>query len=86
MFLEPVVGAPRVFVEGEMPIPEALKRLGAQVGLDMVGVTGDFEPGPRDLALVVAGHGRRSCPRCASASRPACLTSASWPAGAAARG
>ena len=63
VFLEPVVGAPRVFVEGEMPIPEALKRLGAQVGLDMVGVTGgDFEPGPRDLALVVAGHGREELP------------------------
>ena len=63
VFLEPVVGAPRVFVEGEMPISEALKRLGAQVGLDMVGVTGgDFEPGPRDLALVVAGHGREELP------------------------
>jgi xanthine dehydrogenase accessory factor len=63
VFLEPVVGAPRVFVEGEMPIPEALKRLGAQVGLDMVGVAGgDFEPGPRDLALVVAGHGREELP------------------------
>ena len=46
-----------------MPIAEALKRLGAQVGLDMVAVTGgDFEPGPRDLALVVAGHGREELP------------------------
>ena len=46
-----------------MPISEALKRLGAQVGLDMVGVTaGDFEPGPRDLAVVVAGHGREELP------------------------
>ena len=63
VFLEPVVRAPRVFVEGEMPIPEALKRLGAQVGLDMVGVAGgDFEPEPRDLALVVAGHGREELP------------------------
>ncbi len=63
VFLEPVVGAPRVFVEGEMPISEALKRLGAQVGLDMVGVTaGDYEPGPRDLAVVVAGHGREELP------------------------
>jgi xanthine dehydrogenase accessory factor len=63
VFLEPVVGAPRVFVEGEMPIPEALKRLGAQVGLDMVAVAdGEFQPGPRDLALVVAGHGREELP------------------------
>ncbi len=63
VFLEPVVGSPRVFVEGEMPIPEALKQLGAQVGLEMVGVAGgDFEPGPRDLALVVAGHGREELP------------------------
>ena len=63
VFLEPVVGAPRVFVEGEMPISEALRRLGAQVGLEMVGVTGgEFEPGPRDLALVVAGHGREELP------------------------
>jgi xanthine dehydrogenase accessory factor len=63
VFLEPVVGAPRVFVEGDMPIAHALSRLGAQVGLEMVGVAGgDFEPGPRDLALVVAGHGREELP------------------------
>jgi xanthine dehydrogenase accessory factor len=63
VFLEPVVAAPRVLVEGELPIAEALRRLGAQVGLDMVAVTdGEFEPGPRDLALVVAGHGREELP------------------------
>jgi xanthine dehydrogenase accessory factor len=63
VFLEPVVGAPRVFVEGDMPIAHALTRLGPQVGLEMVGVVGgDFEPGPRDLALVVAGHGREELP------------------------
>ena len=63
VFVEPVVGAPRVFVEGDMPIAHALVVLGAQVGLEMVGVTGgEFEPGPRDLALVVAGHGREELP------------------------
>ena len=63
VFLEPVVGDPRVFVEGDMPIAHALTRLGAQVGLEMVGVVGgDFQPGPRDLALVVAGHGREELP------------------------
>ena len=63
VFLEPVVGDPRVFVEGDMPISQALTRLGALVGLEMVGVTGgDFQPGPRDLALVVAGHGREELP------------------------
>jgi xanthine dehydrogenase accessory factor len=63
MFLEPVVAAPRVFVEGDLPIAAALMRIGAQIGLDMVGVTGgDFEPGPRDLALVVGGHGRDELP------------------------
>jgi xanthine dehydrogenase accessory factor len=63
VFLEPVVGAPRVYVEGDMPIAHALTRLGSQVGLEMVGVVGgDFEPGPRDLALVVAGHGRDELP------------------------
>lgn len=63
MFLEPVVAAPRVFVEGDLPISAALVRLGSQIGLDMVGVTGgDFEPGPRDLALVVGGHGSDELP------------------------
>jgi xanthine dehydrogenase accessory factor len=63
VFVEPVVGAPRVYVEGDMPIAHALTRLGGQVGLEMVGVVGgDFEPGPRDLALVVAGHGREELP------------------------
>jgi xanthine dehydrogenase accessory factor len=59
VFLEPVVRAPRVFVEGDLPISHALLRL----GLDMRGVVGgDFEPRPGDLALVVAGHGRDELP------------------------
>ena len=63
IFLEPVLRAPRVLVEGETPIVRALCRIGAELGLDMVGVTGgDFEPRPGDLALVVAGHGREELP------------------------
>jgi xanthine dehydrogenase accessory factor len=63
VFLEPVVRAPRVFVEGDLPISHALLRLGEELGLDMRGVVGgDFEPRPGDLALVVAGHGRDELP------------------------
>ena len=63
VFLEPVLPAPRVLVEGETPIVRALLRIGAELGLDMVGVQGgDFEPRPGDLALIVAGHGREELP------------------------
>jgi len=63
VFLEPVVPAPRVLVEGDMPISHALLRLGGELGLEMVAVVGGkFEPRPGDLALVVAGHGREELP------------------------
>ena len=63
VFVEPVVPAPRVLVEGDMPIVDALLRIGGELGLDMVGVVGgEFEPRPDDLALVVAGHGREELP------------------------
>lgn len=63
VFLEPVVPAPRVFVEGDLPISHALVRMGAELGLDMLAVAGgDFAPRPGDLALVVAGHGRDELP------------------------
>jgi xanthine dehydrogenase accessory factor len=64
VFLEPVVRAPRVLVEGDTPIVHALMRIGSELGLDMAGVEegGDFEPRPGDLALVVAGHGRDELP------------------------
>jgi xanthine dehydrogenase accessory factor len=63
VFLEPVVRAPRVFVEGDLPISHAVLRVGAELGLDMLGVAGgDFEPRAGDLALVVAGHGRDELP------------------------
>ena len=63
IFLEPVVRAPRVYVEGDLPISHALLRLGKEPGLDMRGVVaGDFEPRLGDLALIVAGHGRDELP------------------------
>jgi xanthine dehydrogenase accessory factor len=60
VFIEPVVPAPRVLVEGDLPISHALLRLGGELGLEMVG--GDFEVRPDDLALVAAGHGRDELP------------------------
>jgi xanthine dehydrogenase accessory factor len=59
VFLEPVLPAPRVLVIGETPTADALVRIGAELGFDVVSVSGDdFEPRPGDLALVVAAHGR----------------------------
>lgn len=59
VFLEPVVPAPRVLIAGDTPIAEALRRLGAEVGFDVVGVhQGTPAPARGDLALVVATHGR----------------------------
>ena len=60
VFIEPVVPAPRVLVEGDTPIVHALLRIGAELGLDMVG--GAVEPRPGDLALIAAGHGREELP------------------------
>jgi xanthine dehydrogenase accessory factor len=59
IFLEPVLPAPRVLVVGDTPIAAAVLALGAEVGLDLVPVEGGApEPSTRDLALVVAAHGR----------------------------
>ena len=59
VFLEPVLRAPRVLVEGDTPIARALHRLGPELGLEVVAVGGEeFELRPDDLALVAAGHGR----------------------------
>jgi xanthine dehydrogenase accessory factor len=67
VFLEPVLRAPRVLVEGDTPISRALVRLGDELGLRMERVDGEYEPRPGDLALVAAGHGREELPalRCA---------------------
>ena len=63
VFLEPVLRAPRVLVEGDTPIVHALLRIGPELGLEMVRLEGPgFEPRPGDLALVVAGHGRDELP------------------------
>lgn len=59
VFLEPVLPAPRVLVVGDTPIAGAVRRLGAELGLDVVRVEdGVLEPASDDLALVVAAHGR----------------------------
>jgi xanthine dehydrogenase accessory factor len=59
IFLEPVLPAPRVLVVGDSPIADAVRALGAELGLELVVVEGGVpEPAPGDLALVVAAHGR----------------------------
>ncbi len=56
-FLEPSLPAPRVLVVGETPIALAVRRLGAELGLQMLDGRA-VAPSGEDLALVVAGHGR----------------------------
>ena len=59
IFLEPVLPEPRVLVVGDTPIAEAVRTLGAALGLDLIAVDGESpEPAAGDLALVVAAHGR----------------------------
>jgi len=59
VFLEPVLPGPRVMVVGETPIAGAVVGLGTELGLDVATVdVATFNPGPGDLALVVASHGR----------------------------
>ena len=60
VFVEPVVPAPRVLVEGDLPISHALVRLGGELGLNMVG--GEVEVRPGDFGLIAAGHGRDELP------------------------
>ena len=55
IFLDPMLPAPRVVVVGDTPVAEAIRSLGAQLGLDLVQ---DVEPVPGDLAVVLAAHGR----------------------------
>jgi xanthine dehydrogenase accessory factor len=58
VFLEPVLPAPRVLVVGDTPIAGALLRIGPELGLEVAGAaTGELDPRPGDLALVVAAHG-----------------------------
>jgi xanthine dehydrogenase accessory factor len=59
VFLEPALAAPRVLVVGDTPIAGAVRRIGGELGLDLVAVQGDGpDPDSGDLALVVAAHGR----------------------------
>ncbi len=59
VFLEPTLPAPRVLVVGETPIANAVLRLGPELGLDVVAITGGaLDPRAGDLALVVAAHGQ----------------------------
>ena len=59
VFLEPMLPAPRALVAGETPIADAVRQLGAQLGLEVVAVReGAPEPSAGDLGLIVASHGR----------------------------
>jgi xanthine dehydrogenase accessory factor len=59
VFLEPVLPAPRVLVAGDTPIAQALRRIAAEVGFEVVAVHGEEpEPAAGDLGVVVATHGR----------------------------
>src|SRR6476620_7249902 len=54
IFLEPVPAAPRVVVVGPSPVASHLRRLGAELGLD---VDDEGAPAAGDLACIVASHG-----------------------------
>ena len=57
VFLQPRLPAPRVLVTGDTPVARALVALGAPLGYEVVAVeTPTWSD--RDLALVVASHGR----------------------------
>ncbi len=56
IFLEPVVPAPRVVVQGDSPIATALRTVGASLGWQVETYSSDAAPGA--AAVVVASHGR----------------------------
>ena len=59
VFLEPAPVVPRVLVVGDTPIAGAVRRIGVELGLELVPVeAGGPDPDAGDLALVVAAHGR----------------------------
>jgi xanthine dehydrogenase accessory factor len=58
VFLEPVLRAPRLLVEGDTPIARALRTLGAQMDLRVLAIDGEYDVRPGDLAVIAAGHGR----------------------------
>ena len=59
IFLEPAPVVPRVLVVGDTPIAGAVRRIGDELGLELVPVEASGpDPDAGDLALVVAAHGR----------------------------
>jgi xanthine dehydrogenase accessory factor len=59
VFLEPILPAPRVLVVGDTPIANAVRQIGAELGLELVAMeAGGDGPASGDLALIVAAHGR----------------------------
>ncbi len=59
VFLEPAPPAPRVLVVGDTPIAAAVRRIGAELELEMVAVGAEGpEAEAGDLAVIVAAHGR----------------------------
>ena len=71
VFLEPVLPAPRVLVEGDTPIADALAadRRGARARRWSPWTAATSSRGRGDLALVVAAHGRDELPRAAPRPR-----------------
>ena len=86
VFLEPVLRAPRVLVEGDTPIARALHRIGPELGLEVVAVGARSSRCGRTISRSWwRGTGARSSAHCVAAWTRASRTSASLPAAGAAR-
>ncbi len=73
VFLEPAPPAPRVLVVGDTPIAAALRRIGAELELDMVTSTKRPAGGRRLATHRGRARSRRASGSCAADSRPASL-------------
>ena len=87
VFLEPVVPAPRVLVEGDMPIAHALLRHRRRSSGSTWSAwsAASSSRGPATSRSSSPATAATSCPRCARGLEAGCPTSASWPAAGAAR-